>query len=167
MIINLFSTELKNIQTMEALNKVCTVAWVKWSMHKVGGRDRGANIIVDVYRCHPVKGCFLVGEEPEAHTFKWFEMIICTRLFVEKSEKYKTILHTSRPPSDGIISIVLGQYVSNTILHSQLLQFKQDFFNTLHDWLLQYEDYHQFERILSLLSQSFELYIVLNDTFIW
>jgi hypothetical protein len=26
MIINLFSTELKNIQTMEALNKVCTVA---------------------------------------------------------------------------------------------------------------------------------------------
>ena len=26
MIINLFSTELKNIQTMEALNEVCTVA---------------------------------------------------------------------------------------------------------------------------------------------
>jgi hypothetical protein len=26
-------------------------------MHKVGGRDRDANIIVDVYRCHPVKGC--------------------------------------------------------------------------------------------------------------
>jgi hypothetical protein len=28
-------------------------------------------------------------------------------------------------------------------------------------------DYRDFEEILSLLSQSFELYIVLNDTFIW
>ena len=59
--------------------------------------------------------------------------------------------------------IVLGLYISNTILHYQLLQFKQDSFNTFHDWLLQYEDYHDFERILSFLSQSFELYIVLHD----
>jgi len=77
MIITLFSTELKNIQTMEDLNRVCTVTQRKVKYAQSRWRGRGCKYNYGRLPLPSGQGLFLVCEETEAHTFKRFEMIIC------------------------------------------------------------------------------------------
>ena len=112
---------------------------------------------MDVYGCNRVKGCSLLGQEPAAHTFKRTE----TWKFATNSKTYKTILHTPVPFRWNHILLVLSLVTQFCTNNSYSLNG-----NTLHYWLSYYEDYRHFEGILSLLSQSFELYvIVLHNIF--
>jgi hypothetical protein len=135
------------------------VQWrrIKWSTYKVIGAGCDANIAMEVYGCNRVKGCSLWGQEPAAHTFKRTE----TWKFATNSKTYKTILHTPVPFRWNHILLVLSLVTQFCTNNSYSLNG-----NTLHYWLSYYEDYRHFEGILSLLSQSFELYvIVLHNIF--
>jgi len=68
---------------------------MKYTQSEWRGWD--ANITMVVYGCKRVKGCSRLCQEPEAHTFKRTEMIICTWKFTTNSKIYNTTIHLPRP----------------------------------------------------------------------